>query len=69
MSARNKQNWIKDILSKSGTELTTINEDKSEGWLPTFCSPQKKDIFLVVLKCLVFFFCRLPQRNKKATDL
>lgn len=32
MSIRNKQNWIKDILSKSGTEITAVNEDKSEGW-------------------------------------
>lgn len=31
MSVWNKQNWIKDILSKSGTEITEINEDKSEG--------------------------------------
>lgn len=32
MSIRNKQTWIKDILSKSGTEITAVNEDKSEGW-------------------------------------
>lgn len=31
MSVWNKQNWIKDILSKSGTEITEINEDKAEG--------------------------------------
>lgn len=31
MSIWNKQNWIKDILSKSGTEITEINEDKTEG--------------------------------------
>lgn len=30
MSGWNKQNWIKDILSKSGTEITEINEDKSD---------------------------------------
>lgn len=33
MSVWNKQNWIKDILSKSGTEITEINEDKAEGLL------------------------------------
>lgn len=26
-----QQDWIKDILSKSGTEITEINEDKTEG--------------------------------------
>lgn len=35
MSVRNKQNWIKDILSKSGTEITAVKEDKTEGWLTT----------------------------------
>lgn len=32
MSVRSKQNWIKDILTKSGTEITEVNTDKSEGW-------------------------------------
>lgn len=32
MSVRNKQNWIKTVLSKSGTELSPVNEDKSKGW-------------------------------------
>lgn len=36
MSVWNKQNWIKDILSKSGTEITEINEDKAEGLFPIF---------------------------------
>lgn len=31
MSAWDKQDWIKDILSKSGTEITEINEVKTEG--------------------------------------
>lgn len=40
MNVRNKSNWIKDILSKSGTEITAVNEDKPEGWLPTFFATQ-----------------------------
>lgn len=36
MSAWNKQNWIKDILSKSGTEITEINEDKMDEGLFNF---------------------------------
>lgn len=41
MSVWNKQNWIKDILSKSGTEITEINEDKAEGlFLFKFFEPQ-----------------------------
>lgn len=39
MSVRNKPNWIKDILSKSGTEITAVNEDKPEGWLPILSLP------------------------------
>lgn len=35
MSVRNKQNWIKTVLSKSGTELNAVNEDKSKGWFST----------------------------------
>lgn len=31
MNSWTKQDWIKDILSKSGTEITEINEDKTEG--------------------------------------
>lgn len=37
---RKKQNWIKDILSKSGTEITAVKEDKFEGWFKSYNTHQ-----------------------------
>lgn len=36
MSVKNKQTWIKNILTKSGTEITEINKDNLEGILILF---------------------------------
>lgn len=33
MSIWNKQDWIKDILSKSGTEITEIKDEENKGGL------------------------------------
>lgn len=52
MSVRNKQTWIKDILSKSGTEITALNEDKPEGWSPKNVALFGYSNFLKNLKCL-----------------
>lgn len=61
MSVRNKQTWIKDILSKSGTEITAVNEDKPEGWSPKNVALFSK--FCVLLKILLFWV-KLPKKSK-----
>lgn len=61
MSIRNKQTWIKDILSKSGTEITAVNEDKSEGWffpmfyvfISIFFSFSTQRIFVMIIRQIV----------------
>lgn len=59
MSVRNKQTWIKDVLSKSGTEITALNEDKPEGWSP-------KNVALFSKFCvLLIFFIILGQTSQK----
>lgn len=72
MSIRNKQTWIKDILSKSGTEITAVNEDKSEGWFfPMFYvfisifffSFSTQRIFVMIIRQIVaqLPFCWFPK--------
>lgn len=37
MSIWNKQDWIKDILSKSGTEITEIKDEEDNKGFDYFC--------------------------------
>lgn len=63
MSVRNKQNWIKDILSKSGTEITTVNEDKAEGWLTTIL------ICFANFQYIHFLRTKFPKKNSKCLPI
>lgn len=59
MSIWNKQDWIKDILSKSGTEITEIKDEENKGGLicgiaHIYLKNVRQMVFIVVVRMIQY---------------
>lgn len=60
MSVWDKQEWIKTILSKSGTEIKEVKEENKDGWLTAFLFK-----FVHLTFCLETCFCNMKKIYQK----
>lgn len=61
---KQQQNWIKEILSKSGTELKEIS-DKNGKLRSSLCVCKKSKTLPVILKCLLLALTKKTKKNGK----